>query len=92
MVTRRPQIDRSREMDVHSYQQFWENVEPDVLRRHAGKRVALHCGEKGWEIIGAADNLDQLQEFLAHSGTDLTGVVFDQVHLEEETAPGLELQ
>jgi hypothetical protein len=80
------------EVDVQSYQQFWENVGADVLEQYAGKFVAMEWDTDGWEIVQANDDLDDLQASLVAAGADLSKVVFDRVHVEEATAAGLELQ
>jgi hypothetical protein len=54
--------------------------------------VALAPSERGWTIIAAAANLEQLVEDLRCAGTDLSQIVFDQVHLNEHTAAGIELK
>ena len=77
-------------IDARSYQEFWEQVSPDILSRYAGKCVALERGEDGWQIIDAADGLDELRKSLVDSGADLSNVVFDQIHTEDATAAGLQ--
>jgi hypothetical protein len=82
----------SDEVDVQSYQRFWENVGPDVLERYAGKFVAMEHDVNGWEIVQASDDLDDLQAALVAGGADLSKVIFDRVHVEDATAVGMELQ
>jgi len=80
------------EVDVQSYQQFWENVRADVLEQYEGKFVALERHANGWEIVRASDDLEDLQASLMTAGADLSQVVFDRIHVEDATAAGLELQ
>lgn len=80
------------EVDVQSYQQFWENVRADVLEQYEGKFIAMERDADGWEIVQASDDLDDLQASLVAAGADLSKVVFDRVHVEEATAAGLEFQ
>jgi hypothetical protein len=79
-------------VDVRSYHHFWENVSDEVHKKYEGKFVALAPSDQGWQLIAAADKLDELQESLAASGIDSSDVVFDRVHVETLIAPGIELQ
>lgn len=79
-------------IDVASYQQFWETVPAEMLTKYEGQCLALQSGPDGWEIVGAAVRLAELHKSLTQSGHDMSKIVFDQIHTEEATAPGIELQ
>jgi hypothetical protein len=92
MATPSQAADTAGEIDVRSYQQFWETVAPEVLAEYEGKCVALRFSDQGWQIVDAAATLDELRTSLIDAGHDLSQVVFDQIHTEDVTAPGIELQ
>lgn len=92
MATHSLEAETASEIDVTSYQQFWETVAPEVLIEYDGQCVALQFVDERWQIVAAAPSLGELRTSSIRSGRDVNLIVFDQIHKEDATAPGIELQ